>query len=264
MPTFQTATCLLNYRDEGAGDPPIVFLHGWCDSAAVWERTLPAFSGAHRCLAPEMRGHGGSGMPVDHAFFPEALSNDVVALCAAAGVERPVLIGHSYGGYLAAEVVRRFPGFARAVVVEDQPLNIEAFGTNMRQMEAAIRNPETHPAFREQLNRMLMPEGTPAAVVEEALNVGRDTPAEVGMALWAALFEYNEAELRERGEALMQALGTLPALAIDHAEAPEYHALLRSHAPGVQIAVIPGSHWVHMEHPEAFNTAVRAFVATVA
>jgi pimeloyl-ACP methyl ester carboxylesterase len=263
LPTLQTHTCTLHYRDEGAGDPAIVFLHGWCDSAAVWDRTPPAFSASHRCLVPDMRGHGASGMPTDHAFFPEALSNDVVAICEAAGVVRPVLVGHSFGGYLAAEVVRRFPGFARAVVIEDQPLNIEAFGSAMGQMQAAIRNPETHAAFREQLNRMLMPEGTPEAVVNEALAVGRDTPPEVGMALWAALFEYSEAELRARGEALMSALAGQPTLVIDHAPSPDYHALLRSHAPDAEIVVIAGSHWIHIEHPDAFTERVRQFIESV-
>src|SRR5690606_21523366 len=112
----------------------------------------------------------------------------------AAGVERPVLVGHSYGGYLAAEVVRRFPGFAAGVVVEDQALNIDQFGMEMRELEEAIRTPASHMAFREQLKGMLLPEGTPQPVVDEAMATGLTTPVEVGLALWAALFEYTEDE----------------------------------------------------------------------
>ena len=264
MPTLQTHSCTLHYRDEGAGDPPIVFLHGWCDDASIWDAIVPEFSTAHRCLVPEMRGHGQSGMPSDHAFFPEALSNDVVAICAAAGVERPVLVGHSFGGYLAAEIVRRHPGFACAVVVEDQALNIDSFGMEMRQLEAVIRSPETHMAFREQLKRSLMPEATPPDVVEQVLATGLATPAEVGLGLWAALFEYSESELRERGEALMRAIGTIPALVLDRADAPEYHAMLRKLAPSVQVEVMTGSHWIHLEHRDAFIDRVQEFVATVA
>jgi pimeloyl-ACP methyl ester carboxylesterase len=261
MPTVTTHSVTLSYRDEGSGDPPIVFLHGWCDDASVWDGIVPSFIGGHRCLVPEMRGHGGSGMPGDHAFFPEALANDVVAICADAGVERPVLVGHSFGGYLAAEVVRRFPGFARAVVVEDQALNIDSFGMQMRQAEGFIRNPETHMAFREQLKRTLMPEGTPQPVVEEVLATGLATPIEVGLALWAAVFEYSEDELRERGIALMRSLDVQPSLVIAAAEAAEYHAILATHAPSARVEVIQGSHWIHVEHPRRFTELVQAFIA---
>jgi pimeloyl-ACP methyl ester carboxylesterase len=263
MPTLQTHSCAVHYRDEGAGEPAIVFLHGWCDDASIWDGIVPAFSVTHRCLVPEMRGHGRSGMPVDHGFFPEALSNDVVAICAAAGVARPVLVGHSYGGYLAAEIVRRHPGFARAVVIEDQALNIDGFGLEMRQMEAVIRSPETHMAFREQLKRMLMPEGTPPEVVEQVLATGLATPVEVGLALWAALFEYTETELRERGQALMRAIGTVPALVLERMKLPEYHGALRNVAPTAQVEVMPGSHWIHLEHRAAFIERVRALVESV-
>jgi pimeloyl-ACP methyl ester carboxylesterase len=115
MPELNRPTVSLNYEDEGSGDPALVFLHGWCDSSSVWAETTAALSTRHRCLAPDMRGHGQSGQPRDFCYAAEALANDVVAVCEAAAVTRPVLIGHSFGGMLAAVVAARSPGFARAL-----------------------------------------------------------------------------------------------------------------------------------------------------
>lgn len=263
MPTLQTLSCSLHYRDQGRGEPAMVLLHGWCDDATVWDEVLVDLAATNRCLAPEMRGHGASGMPIDHAFFPEALGNDVLAICEAAAVERPVLVGHSYGGYLAAEIVRRYPDFARGVVVVDQALNLDAFGTQLKPAEAFIRSPETHLAFREQLKRSLMPEGTPASVIERVMTTGADTPVEVALGLWAPLFEYTETELEERGEALIAALGTLPALVITPGEQPNYAAMVRGLAPSATVEVMAGNHWLQLEHPGRLGARLRQFVGSL-
>lgn len=185
MPTLQRPTVSLHYEDNGSG-AALVFLHGWCDGSPSWADTIAEFAAEYRCLAPDMRGHGQSGIPLDHAFSAEALTNDIVALCEAAGVTAPVLVGHSYGGYLAAETVRRFPGFARAVVVEDQQLELAGFVARMRAIEQVIRSGESHMAFRRQmLDSMvgpLMPPGSRAMLN----GLSERTPVDVALALWAA------------------------------------------------------------------------------
>lgn len=266
MPIFEGPSVTLHYEDTGesaTGSVPLVLLHGWCDNADSWRRNLPALAAKHRCIVPEMRGHGRSGMPNDHAFFTEALAGDVVAICEAAGVELPVVIGHSFGGVLAAMIAQRSPGFARAVVVIDQPLELVSLGAQLGPMAEVIRNPASHLAFREGFKRSLLPEGTPADVVEEVIATGINTPVEVGLALWAQLFESTPAELEARGTAMMTALGTLPALNIESGDLPGYHALLRQHAPGIRIEVIEGSHWLHLEQPAAFAELVEDFIATL-
>lgn len=259
MPMLERLTCTLHYDDEGQGAPPLVFLHGWCDDASNWGTLLPHFREHHRCLVPEMRGHGRSGLPADHAFFPEALSGDVVAMCEAAAVEAPVLIGHSFGGFLAAEVVRRFPGFARAVVVIDQVLDLVPLGEQMRQVEGIVRNPATHLAFRDQYMRSLFAPDSPAEVIDAAMSVEMRTPAEVGMALWAPLFEFTPSELKRRSGELIQSLGFLPALSIDREEQPEYYRELEAAAPTVEVEVVRGGHWLQLEHPARIATLIREF-----
>ena len=259
MASIERPTVTLNYREAGSG-PPLVFLHGWCDGSESWSATMDAFAGSHHCIAPDMRGHGDSGMPRDHCYTSEALTNDIVAVCEQTGARHPVLVGHSYGGYLAAETARRFPGFARAIVVEDQALDLRAFTGQMRAVECLIRSPETHMGFRDQLFEGMVSDAMPAADRQTIARLKSTTPVEVGQALWAALFEFSDGEIAVRSDELMDALGNQPSLLVDASPSAEYHAKVTRRATGAQIAVIKGGHWVHLEHPTEFRARVRAFI----
>lgn len=262
MPTLERPTVALSYEDRGSGEP-LVFLHGWCDGAVSWADTLDEFSREYRCIAPAMRGHGGSGFPRDHAYFPEALSNDVVAICEAARVERPVLVGHSFGGFLAAFTAMRFPGFAKAIVVEDQALALRPFAEQMKAAEGFIRGEDTHLAFRTQLFDSMVSPAMPEAGRALIQGMKDGTPVVTGTALWAVLFEYTLDEIETMGERMIRAFGNQPTLTIEAQPSPDYHALVRTLAPNARTAVIEGGHWIHLEHPGAFRAELRRFLAEV-
>ncbi|MBA4179879.1 MAG: hypothetical protein C0506_04750 [Anaerolinea sp.] len=260
MPELSRPTVTLHYADTGGAGQPIVFLHGWCDGSASWAGTIAEFKREYRCIAPDMRGHGLSGQPRDFCYTPEALSNDVVALCQELSIAHPVIVGHSFGGFLAATIAERFPGFARAVVVEDQPLDLRAFAAQMRAAESIIRSPETHMAFRGQLFDSMVSDQMPPesrALIDEMKDA---TPVEVGQALWAALFEFTPEEIAARSDSLMAALANQPGCLIDGQEPPGYYGTLQRFAPNVTTNALGSGRWVHLEKPEAFRAALRAFL----
>jgi len=47
----------LFYVDEGGGKP-LLFIHGWCMSSAVWQLQRRSVIKEHRMLALDLRGHG--------------------------------------------------------------------------------------------------------------------------------------------------------------------------------------------------------------
>ena len=88
-------------QDEGAG-APVVLLHGFPDTSAVWREQVPALAAGHRVIAPDLRGRGQTDWPEDAAEY--ALSKsvaDVAALMDALGLPRAHIVGHDWGAAVA-------------------------------------------------------------------------------------------------------------------------------------------------------------------
>src|SRR3954467_10751685 len=89
----------LHVVDEGDGSP-VLRLHGFPDSSALWRHQIPALVAAgHRVIAPDLRGFGASDRPegVASAAVHE-LVGDAVGILDALGVERAAVVGHDWGG----------------------------------------------------------------------------------------------------------------------------------------------------------------------
>ncbi|MCC6996682.1 MAG: alpha/beta hydrolase [Deltaproteobacteria bacterium] len=98
----------VRYRDVGADHPgtPVVFIHGAGASGAVWLPALRRLARRRRALAPDLPGHGRS----EGGFTTLEQARDAVGLfCAAAGVTRAVLVGHSMGGAIALAAALAWP-----------------------------------------------------------------------------------------------------------------------------------------------------------
>jgi pimeloyl-ACP methyl ester carboxylesterase len=88
----------------GSGEGLLVLLHGMGANACVWERLLPLIEGAWRgrWLAPDLRGHGRSVREGPYGFGIHAA--DVAGLIDAEAPGPVTLVGHSFGGAVAALV----------------------------------------------------------------------------------------------------------------------------------------------------------------
>jgi pimeloyl-ACP methyl ester carboxylesterase len=98
----------LYYTDQGAGDPPLLFVHGWCCNSSHFQPQVDFFSRDHRCIAVDLRGHGESDKP-EQDYTMAVFADDLAWLCAQLGVQRPVVIGHSMGGVVALALAQRHP-----------------------------------------------------------------------------------------------------------------------------------------------------------
>ncbi|HLF25482.1 MAG TPA: alpha/beta fold hydrolase [Anaerolineae bacterium] len=87
----------------------LVFVHGFGGHAAQWRKQLTFFSDENRVIALDTRGHGRSDAP-NSAYSMDEVQADLDAALAALRVQdKFVLIGHSFGGALAAEYAVRHP-----------------------------------------------------------------------------------------------------------------------------------------------------------
>jgi pimeloyl-ACP methyl ester carboxylesterase len=104
--------------DEGEG-PPVLLLHGFPDSSAVWRDQIPPLVAAgHRVIAPDLRGFGESDRPDGvEAYRMEVLINDVLGILAASGVQRVGVAGHDWGASLAWALAAAAPQVVERLAV---------------------------------------------------------------------------------------------------------------------------------------------------
>ncbi len=99
----------LHVRSAGnPANPPILLIHGWSQHSLCWRRQFEGLSDRFHLIAPDLRGHGQSDKPED----PEAYDNsapwagDIAAIIDQMGLEKPVLLGWSLGGWVVQDYVR--------------------------------------------------------------------------------------------------------------------------------------------------------------
>jgi pimeloyl-ACP methyl ester carboxylesterase len=111
----------LAYREEGQGDPPILFVHCWTCNNTFFDRQMPHFGAGHRVIAVDLRGHGASDKP-EQDYTVECFADDLAWMCAELGLRKPVVVGHSMGGNVALELAARFPEVPGAIVMIDSAI----------------------------------------------------------------------------------------------------------------------------------------------
>jgi esterase len=107
---------------EWPGDAPAaLLLHGIGNYGRYWDFFADAVAERLRLIAPDARGHGESGRPVDD-YAPQEFVADALAVLDALAIERALVIGHSMGGTHAIRLAASHPArVARLVVVDAAP-----------------------------------------------------------------------------------------------------------------------------------------------
>jgi long-chain acyl-CoA synthetase len=95
----------------------LVFLHGYGGQARQWQYQLHEFSFSNRAIALDLRGHGKSDKP-DGGYSMPQLKEDLELTLDELQVEGPfVLVGHSFGGAVAAEYAVAHPSQVKHLVL---------------------------------------------------------------------------------------------------------------------------------------------------
>jgi pimeloyl-ACP methyl ester carboxylesterase len=95
----------------------MIFIHGWPELGLVWKAQLAYFgSKGWRCIAPDMRGYGGSSVPtLTAAYSVRELVADMVELLDALGGQPAIWIGHDWGSAVAWSMASHHPERCRGV-----------------------------------------------------------------------------------------------------------------------------------------------------
>jgi pimeloyl-ACP methyl ester carboxylesterase len=91
----------LHVVDHGGRGPAVVLLHGGSAHARWWDFVVPHLGSGFRAYALDLRGHGESGWAPGGAYRIADYAEDVAHVMAELGLEKPALIGHSLGSFVA-------------------------------------------------------------------------------------------------------------------------------------------------------------------
>ena len=142
MRSLHRGEIALSYEICGAG-PPVVLLHGWCcDRSFMTPLFVHFLAKHHSVVAVDLRGHGWSDKP-GGSYSIEMFADDLGALCAELGLEKPILVGHSMGGMIVFELAVQHPALASAVVMIDAPVAMSLSVCNsLRGLLDGLRGPD--------------------------------------------------------------------------------------------------------------------------
>ncbi|RAY15778.1 alpha/beta hydrolase [Actinomadura craniellae] len=252
-------------RDVGGGTP-LVLLHAFPLSSAMWLAQREGLAGRFRIVTPDLRGFGGSLLGADEPSI-DAMADDVALLMRRQGIARAVVGGLSMGGYVAMALARRHPDRLLGLVLADTKASAdteEARRNRLRQAEVMEAERSVRVLVDEGLPNLL----GPTTFRQRALVYGRvrglmqATPA--GAAAWA----------QRAMAARPDAFGTLrdtrvPALVLvgdeDRLTTEDDARAMTEALPNAELMVIPrAGHLSAIEQPDLFNQAVAEFVSALA
>lgn len=247
-----TQTVPLRHDVAGSG-PLLVAIHGITENRRFWD-PVP-LADRFRTVRVDLRGHGES--PRVGPYDPLTLAADVHELLRTLGTEeRPLVVGHSFGGVIATAYASRYP--VRGVVDVDQTLDATPLPEQVAQ---AVRGPGFEAFMGSTLAGMYGPLD-PALAAE--LDASRTLRQDVVSAAWEPLLDYSAADLGEFVRDLTTLPAATPFLSLHGLPVREGYAdWLRERIPGALVENAPttGTHYPHLADPAWFVERLTTFGA---
>ena len=250
--TLTTSDARIHYRQGGEGQP-LLLIHGMGSSCGSWRRVMAPLAEEFQVFAPCTPGLGDSGRPPRQYTFEE-YAEAMFGFMDAVGLDKALVVGHSLGGMLTAQMAASRPERVTAAVMEGCPAWTDEYRKDF------IKNvaPTAHP------------DGSPKPYTMEELKVSYYAPTEETLA------EFN-ADRMKPGPWSMEWLRTLSVFDIRGAiakvrvpslvvfgEAEQYRdqeQYFVDSISGSRLVIIPKSaHTPHQEMPEEFLGEVVPFL----
>jgi pimeloyl-ACP methyl ester carboxylesterase len=248
----------------------LLFLHGLGGLWQNWLLNIPFFMDRFRVLAPDLPGFGHSQLPAGKISI-QGFARVIDTLCTQLGVDSPVVVGNSMGGFVGAELALAFPTrVAKLVLVSAAGISAEqiwrepvmaigrlmavsAARTGVRQLPVAKR-----PRLRRAALQLVVryPERLSVPLASE-LVVGAGTPGFVG-GLDAVLGYSFRERLPDIEVPTLIVWGRNDVL-IPVSDAYEFERLIGSNARAVVFD--DTGHLAMVERPSRFNELLDQFIA---
>jgi haloacetate dehalogenase len=116
---------------QGGAGPPLLLLHGFPQTHVCWRQIAPQLAGAHRVVAPDLRGYGASqaatGGSRGEGYSKREMAGDLVELMSVLGHERFGVVGHDRGARVAYRLALDHPERVTRVALLNVVPTLEQF-----------------------------------------------------------------------------------------------------------------------------------------
>ncbi len=254
------------YEDRGS-DPKnlIIFLHGFPLDHSMWRYQLDYFVSHYRCIAPDLRGFGGTTALAQPdkatSLSIDTFAEDIVALMDHVGAKQASIVGLSMGGYIALAIWRKLATRKRVrslVLVNTRAAGDTAETKAGRKRQAElIQTDGVRPYADEMLPRLLAPENIVKRGHEVRHMIERTNPDTLVNTIGALAARKDMVEWLRRVQ--------VPTLAIvgehDVISPVSDSQLIQREIDKAKIAIVPNAgHLSPLENPQAFNEAMFKFL----
>jgi pimeloyl-ACP methyl ester carboxylesterase len=254
MPMVKAHGIDLYYEEHGTGRP-IIVIHGTSSSALVWKDAVPELAARGRCILYDRRGCYRSQRPDPYERTDVADHGaDLAALIDALGAAPALVIGRSYGGETALDLVRRRPETVSALVLlEAAVLTLDpeamAWAQPLKDMILATAERDMT-AVAETFLRAVIGDDAWGSYSPEAQEMFTENGPAIAAEFRGRWLEISEDELRSI---------TQPTLIVSAKDSPEafrrVNGRMAELIPNSETVRVEGGHFVNPTHP-----AVLAFI----
>jgi pimeloyl-ACP methyl ester carboxylesterase len=255
--------CRLHYTDTGPG-PAVLMIPGLGGNGAFWQPAAERLYGAFRVLAVDHRGAGKSDRP-EGPYAISTLARDVLAVLAAAGIDRAHMVGHSTGGLVVQALALDHPAAVDRLVISGTWAKPDRRFRLVFAARLALLDAGDLMAYQ-QLTQVL---GYPSDWLEaNAVALDADLAAAPERLAPVAVHKARIRMLLDHDRSADLPRIASPALilaATDDIMVPASHARALAEAiPRARLTFLKGGHFFPAVDPDSYGVAVRQFLEEIA
>lgn len=259
MPTLVTEQGIVHYETLGRGRP-VLLLHGWLGSWALWRDTIAILSKEFKVYALDFFGFGESLDRTANFSVPNYVAL-VDQFMERMGIDKAAVVGHSMGGTVSLSLSSRQPQKVVKVTVIGSPIEGKSLNwlLKLSGYRGVARVFWTSPA----LMRLFM-RGYAYRIARDGARVGTMIANDITKVSSESFF-MSIGTLRETD--LRPDIGALPMAVMgiygkyDRIVDPRQHQVLHQLVPQARIEYFDGSgHFPMMDEPDRFHDALRDFL----
>ncbi len=262
MKHVQLGDLSVEFFDEGDQGPPLLFVHGFPLTHAMWQPQIEFFAQRNRVIAPDLRGFGETSAG-NHTPSMEQMADDLNGLLDALQItDRVVFCGLSMGGYIGWEFWRKYGHRLAALIQCDTRAIADApeVAKGRRMLAAKVLAEGPKPAIESMLPKLFSPQ-TPeqqAHLVELIRQmIESNSPNSIAAALEGLATRRNSQELLQKID--------VPTLVIvgehDAISTASEMRQIADAIPQAEFIMIPqAGHLSTLENPTLVNDAIVRFL----